>query len=65
MKIQVSFRCDFCDAVVEWPDDAVDSTPIACKNCGTNHGTYRDLRDKAEADALAEIEAILAGKRSD
>jgi hypothetical protein len=63
MKIQVSFQCDVCGAGLDWPDDATDMTLIVCKNCSANQGTYGDLRDKALADAAAEIEAILEGKR--
>jgi len=63
MKIQVSFRCDVCDFLLDWPDDADDSTPIVCKNCGAHHGTYRDLRDRAAQDAAIEVAAILKVKR--
>lgn len=46
-KIPVSFRCKSCGIKLEWSDDAVDSTEINCKNCGTRFGTYAELRDAA------------------
>jgi hypothetical protein len=61
--MKVSFRCGTCDSDLEWPDGAIDSTVVACKNCGEVIGTYRDLRDQAEAAAAAEVVAILEGKR--
>ena len=58
-SIPVSFRCDACDAKIEWPDDATDSTPIVCKKCGKHHGTYTDLRHTAMEAVRAKAEAMI------
>ena len=46
-EIPVSFRCKACDTKLTWSDDALDSTEIACKQCGKVFGTYADLRHTA------------------
>ena len=57
--VTVTFRCNLCGTKIEWPDDAIDSTKIACKNCGTDHGTYRDLRDAAMKATKDKVERML------
>jgi DNA-directed RNA polymerase subunit RPC12/RpoP len=59
VEIPVSFRCDTCNAKIEWPDDAIDSTPIICKQCGKLHGTYADLRETALEAVRAKAESII------
>jgi DNA-directed RNA polymerase subunit RPC12/RpoP len=57
--VSVSFRCTNCGTKAEWPDDAVDSTKITCKNCGADHGTYGDLRHKAIEATKAHVAGLV------
>ena len=56
--VQVSFTCKCCGTKLEWPDDAVDSTKIACKNCGEDFGTYGDLRNRAVEATKAHVHGL-------
>lgn len=57
--LPVRFKCPICRTRVTWPDNAVESTKIACKNCGADLGTYRDLCDQATEGAAATIKSII------
>ncbi len=56
--VSVSFRCDDCGAILEWPDDAIDSTIITCKKCGLLAGTYGDIRREAERAVQARFDRL-------
>ena len=58
-KIPVSFRCKVCGTKLTWPDDAIDTTELACTNCGEYFGTYADLRHTAVEGVKARVESIL------
>jgi len=58
-EISISFRCEACNAKIEWPDDAVDSTEITCKDCGKYHGTYEDLRHTAMDAAKTKVRSLI------
>jgi DNA-directed RNA polymerase subunit RPC12/RpoP len=58
-KITVSFRCERCGTTLEWPDDAIPSTKIACQNCGADAGTFGDLNDKAMEAARDHVEGMI------
>lgn len=57
-KISVTVKCGRCGTVLEWPDDAIDSTKISCSNCGDDAGTYGDLKREATAAISAKIEGM-------
>lgn len=59
MEIPVSFYCKVCGAKLEWEDDSVDSTEIACKKCGNVFGTYADLRETALEAVRAKAESAI------
>ena len=58
-SVQVSFKCPRCRTTLEWPDDAVDSTKIACTNCGEDCGTYGDLSNRAVEATKAHIQRLM------
>ena len=58
-KVPVSFRCKGCGTKLEWSDDVIDSTEIACKQCGKIFGTYADLRDTALDAVKTRAEAMM------
>lgn len=57
--VSISFNCKRCGTKLTWPDDATDSTKIACSNCGEDFGTYADLRHTAMEATKAKIESML------
>ncbi len=62
--VEVSFKCDGCGTLLEWPDDVFDSDVITCSKCGKISGTYGDLRRTAEQAVLNELNRRLGQKRN-
>jgi DNA-directed RNA polymerase subunit RPC12/RpoP len=56
--IPVSFRCKDCGTLVTWPENAIDSTPISCTNCGLHLGTYGDIGNAAAEAVGDKIETL-------
>lgn len=52
--ITFRFSCPDCNEAITWPDDATDDTPIVCKTCDKQYGTYADLKGLAMKRAKAE-----------
>ncbi len=42
--------CDAVGIVVDYPEDAPESTTIKCRQCGGGRGTLGDLRRLAQSD---------------
>jgi DNA-directed RNA polymerase subunit RPC12/RpoP len=58
-KVPVSFSCKECGTKLSWEDDSVDSTVIACKQCGKVFGTYADLRHTAVEGVKSRVESMI------
>jgi hypothetical protein len=50
--ITLNFSCPRCSGAITWPEDAINETPIVCKPCDVQYGTYGEL--KALANSKAE-----------
>lgn len=57
--IPVSFRCSVCGTRLVWPDDAIETTKIACQKCGADFGTYGDLCNQANDAVVRRLESIM------
>jgi len=48
-----NFSCPTCGEAITWPEDATDDTPIVCKSCDKEYGTYAELQALAMSEAKA------------
>jgi len=55
--VSVSAKCP-CGEGLTWPEDATEDTPLVCKNCGADLGTYGDFQRKAIDAVKDRVESM-------